>query len=659
MKTSVIIPCRNAGPYLAQTIGSALDQTRPPHEIIVVDDGSTDGSLTLARRFEAYGGVRVFAETSGGAAKTRNVGASIATGDALMFLDADDVLGPHALAALSDALSRRPDGVAACAWRRLDYVNGRWIGGPASCAPRRAGQDALSAWLTGWYYPPCAVLWSREAYARTGGWDEGAALNDDGDLMMRALVAGVPLVETEAGVSFYRRLPEGETSLSGKRFAREGIVGSLAVIAKIARLLEEQDRMDGYRASLEQAFATIAANAGDRHPDLRETALAQARRHAPSIWSRIRSGGRSPAGRRRDRRGNTGSPTREREIRFGIDRAEQALSSAPTARPDHMPDEPRPVPRPAVSIVVPTYNRPQLLRRALVSVLAQTFADFEVLVVDDGQSDETAALVATCADPRLRYLRQPENRGVAAARNRGIGEARGQFVAFLDDDDEWLPAKLARQVALFGRAPAEVGLICTGFETVLADGSRIFGPTPARGDVFKNLLARNVLQGANSSALIRRQIVTDIGFFDEVLPAIEDYDYWLRISRRYRVDCVAEPLVRYYDDRHPTMDTPEDGIRRSRNHAANLRARAEVYRRYGAAMRRAGVAHLYLLDSARRHFAAIPKDIPGARRLAALAVMQAPTSREGLRLLASLLVPPRMQGLVQARHRVLRAIGGS
>ena len=658
MKISVIIPCYNAGAYLAQTIGSAIDQSHPPQEIIVVDDGSTDESLTLARRFETGSGgtVRVLSQRSGRASRTRNIGAALATGDALMFLDADDVLAPDTLEALAAALSTRPGSVAACPWRRLDYVGERWVSRPASCARRRPDQDALSAWLTGWYYPPCSVLWSKEAYAHTGGWDEKATVNDDGDLMMRALLSGVPLLETAAGTSFYRRLPEGQTSLSGKRFEYAGVANRLFVIEKIATLLNEAERLNSYRASVRKAFLLIAADAAGRYPDLYEQAISHARYYGPSYWGRIgawarrrhvdrapgRAGGANkkgsaPPGHDSGKTATAAPADVGREVRFGLDRAEEVLRSAPAAVGHGAASHSAYASRPAVSVIIPTCNRAHLLPRALQSVLAQTFTDFEVLVIDDGLKDDTAPVVASYNDPRLRYLPQPENRGVSAARNRGLREARGPFIAFLDDDDEWLPEKLARQVTLFRRSPPDVGLIYTGVENVLSDGRRRIQAATARGDLSRTLLVKNVLHGAASNGMMRRQIITEIGFFDEHISAIEDYDYWLRLSRRYKIDCISEPLSRYYDVRVPTHD-PTDQVRRSRNIAANLAARAQLYRKHGARMRDAGVAHLFLLESARRHLVPSCDDLRGARRLATQAVLQAPTSRTAHQMLMRLLV---------------------
>jgi glycosyltransferase involved in cell wall biosynthesis len=284
MTVSVIIPCYNAEPYLAQTIGSVLEQTQPPDELIVVDDGSTDGSLAIAESFGDR--VRVLSKRNGSASRTRNYGASFATGEALMFLDADDVLGPTALEALTGELEQHPGSVVACPWYRLELAGGAWVRRPPSCAPRRVGQDALGAWLRGWYHPPCSVLWARAAYERTGGWDERGGPNDDGYLMMRALALEIPLRLTSEGEAFYRRLPEGEVSLSGTRFTEEGLRARIWVIERIAEMLEERGELEPHRTALGTAFAMIAADCGDRYPELAETCARHRRRYGDPMWKR-------------------------------------------------------------------------------------------------------------------------------------------------------------------------------------------------------------------------------------------------------------------------------------------------------------------------------------------------------------------------------------
>src|SRR5690625_3525723 len=161
---------------------------------------------------------------------------------------------------------------------------------------------------------------------------------------------------------------------------------------------------------------------------------------------------------------------------------------------------------PTVTVVIPTYNRAHVVHRAIDSVLGQTFADFELIVVDDGSTDGTEAVLSTYTDPRIRYLVQLVNRGVSAARNRGIKEARGEFVAFLDSDDEWFPEKLERQVNRFKRAPDNVGLVYCGVETVgRPSGPWIYEPAH-RGDIYNKLLERNVIH-TGSGAMIRRSVV--------------------------------------------------------------------------------------------------------------------------------------------------------
>ncbi len=661
MKISVIIPCHNAGLYLAQTIGSVLDQSRLPDEIIIVDDGSTDGSLAIARRLEAMcgGRVRVHSERSGSQARTNNLGASLATGEAMMFLDADDLLAPDALESLAAGLADRPGGIVACPWRRLEFENGTWISRPASCARRRPDQDALSAWLTGWYYPPCSVLWSKEAFVRTGGWNEEGTINTDGDLVMRALASGISLAETTHGTAYYRRLPEGQISQSGKRYTYGGLAGRIAVVEKVARMLEEQGRIDAYRTSVSHAFALIAADATGRFEGLCQQARARMRQYAPSSWSRALA----PPGRGRLSSSGTkpvAAPPRDRveKIRFGIDRAERVLASAlANAEPEDAILRPLPE-RPAVSVIIPVYNRAHLLPRTLDGVLKQTFTDFEVLIVDDCSQDDPASVVAGFQDPRLRYLRQPENRGVAAARNRGLREARAPFVAFLDDDDEWFPEKLALQVELFRSAPPDVGLIYTGVETVSGDGSRTLQIPSARGDLYRELLARNILHGAPASAMMRRNVIRDVGFFDEDLPAIEDYDYWLRICRRYKVDYVSKPLVRYNDPRDVSARADNE-VRRSLNIKANLEARVQFYRKHGAQMRRAGVAHLFLIDSARRHLVPEWNDASAARRLAIQAFLLAPASWEGRDIVLQLLAPSGVRTLLSRGRQAFQRNAGA
>ena len=195
---------------------------------------------------------------------------------------------------------------------------------------------------------------------------------------------------------------------------------------------------------------------------------------------------------------------------------------------------------PRVSVILPSYDRAWCLPEAIDSVLAQTYRDFELLVVDDGSRDETRSVLKACGS-RVRVLAQA-NRGVSAARNLGIRAARGALLAFLDSDDLWQPQKLARQVAFFDRRPE--ALICQTEEIWIRRGVRV---NPRRrhrkpsGDIFEASLALCLV--SPSAVMLRRKLIDTVGFFDENLPACEDYDLWLRVSARYPVYLLEDPLV--------------------------------------------------------------------------------------------------------------------
>jgi glycosyltransferase involved in cell wall biosynthesis len=196
-----------------------------------------------------------------------------------------------------------------------------------------------------------------------------------------------------------------------------------------------------------------------------------------------------------------------------------------------------------VSAVIPTFDRAGPVCRALASVLAQTRLPDEVIVVDDGSRDDTAARVA--ADfPGGTLLRQ-DNRGVSAARNLGVAKSTGEWVAFLDSDDEWMPEKLERQCDALLRQPGHV--LCHTDEVWIRNGRRV---NPRRrhakhgGRIFRRCLPLCAI--SPSSAMIRRDVFDALGGFDEGLPACEDYDLWLRLCARHPVLLVDEPLVVKY-----------------------------------------------------------------------------------------------------------------
>jgi glycosyltransferase involved in cell wall biosynthesis len=197
-------------------------------------------------------------------------------------------------------------------------------------------------------------------------------------------------------------------------------------------------------------------------------------------------------------------------------------------------------PAPRVSVIIPTYNRAWSLATAVDSVLSQDFDAFETIVVDDGSTDETRALL-TDYGAALRVIRQP-NRGVSAARNAGIRAAAAPLVALLDSDDYWLPDKLAAQTAFFDQNPGAV--ICQTEERWIRNGVRVNPGKRHRkrgGMIFEPSLELCLV--SPSAVMLRRSLFESVGFFDERLPACEDYDLWLRISCRHPVHLIERPLI--------------------------------------------------------------------------------------------------------------------
>ena len=193
-----------------------------------------------------------------------------------------------------------------------------------------------------------------------------------------------------------------------------------------------------------------------------------------------------------------------------------------------------------VSVILPTYNRGWIVEEAVESVLQQDMAGFELIVVDDGSTDDTPIRLAAY-DDRLRVIRQA-NRGVSAARNAGIRAASGNLIALLDSDDAWLPKKLVAQVDYFDRYPK--ALICQTDEIWIRNGVRVNPGKRHRkegGMIFERSLGLCLV--SPSAVMMRKSLLDEVGLFDENLPACEDYDLWLRIAWKHPIDLIDRPLI--------------------------------------------------------------------------------------------------------------------
>lgn len=200
---------------------------------------------------------------------------------------------------------------------------------------------------------------------------------------------------------------------------------------------------------------------------------------------------------------------------------------------------------PTVSVIIPTYNRAHLVGRAIQSVLEQTYQNFEIIVVDDASTDDMEEVVKGFSDQRIHYFRHEQNKGGGAARNTGVKKARGDFIAFLDSDDEWFPSKIEKQLRIFYKGNAKLGAIGTGISIYSTrHESKIKIPSGSFGNIHKKLLQGNSWPGSTSTIMIKRECFKKVGLFDELLEAGQEYDLYIRIAKHYYFDVVRELLVK-------------------------------------------------------------------------------------------------------------------
>lgn len=487
---SAVIPLYNGAEFIEQALESVLGQTLPPDEIIVVDDGSEDDGPAIVARLAATRPVRLLSKTNGGQSSARNHGIQRAHGDLIALLDQDDVWYPSHLEELVAPFRQARPRPLGWSYGNLDEIDRHgelvtqsYLSTLAARHPKTNIFDCLGQDM---FVLPSSSLISRKAFEAIGGFDEQLSRYEDDDLFIRLLHAGYENVYIDKALSQWRIFH-----------------GSSSYTPRMAK-----SRMT-YARKLIECFPDNAATARYQVADLIAPrfvahALVEARKalaSADEAWIEASLA----------------------DLRFlqGHLKASDGTAGMPRD--------------PLISAIVPMFNGGAFIEEAIRSILAQTLKPDEIIVVDDGSTDGGPAIVARLAETSpIRVIRQ-ENAGQSSARNIGVDHARGDLIAFLDQDDIWYPDHLAQLVKPFLEERSvglgwtysnldEIGkggdVICYGFLDSLE------AKHPKR-DIF-SCIARDMFILPSASVICRRAFLS-VGGFDERLSGYEDDDLFLRM----------------------------------------------------------------------------------------------------------------------------------
>jgi len=200
---------------------------------------------------------------------------------------------------------------------------------------------------------------------------------------------------------------------------------------------------------------------------------------------------------------------------------------------------------PLITAIITTFNRAQFLEKAVKSILTQTFENFELLVLDNSSTDNTQEIVKGFNDKRIKYIKHKPI-GISAARNLGVKKASGEFIAFLDDDDEWLPNKLQNQIDIFKKNKLDAALVYGGFVWINEKNKIIGKHLPAlRGYILKELLSqKDYFTGSASNPMIRKSVFKNIGYYNKNVLTGEDWEFYLRLSQKFKIDFTNKFVVK-------------------------------------------------------------------------------------------------------------------
>ncbi len=536
MKVSVIIPVYNAEATIAPAIESALAQQFDGFEIVVVDDGSTDCSPRIVEFYVPK--IRVVREPNRGCPSARNAGAAVARGEHLAFLDADDEWTPDKLAKTVAALERNPAAVLAYSDFTIIHDHGEeepfTAGAPPSMKEMLTGDRIIM---------PSTVVMRRSAFDACGKFDETFRFGfEDLEMWLRARAIGEfvyvpePLMRYRV-TDFSERADKYEP---GRRMFIQIIRRRYG--RAVAPFITQVNR-DAAASLIQKALRQIDAD----EPGMALVTLGRAARIRPSYLLRASILKRLARPRNLKRLGKVTSAWMRFWTPVANDRRVARVCSGEGCA-SRSPLK--------VSAIIPVYNGEATIARAIESALAQQFEGFEIVVVDDGSTDSSPRVIESYVS-KIRVVRQA-NRGLGSARNAGAAVARGEYLAFLDADDEWLPEKLAKTIAALERNLAAV-LAYSDFTGIDKDGEETSFSAGAPRSMNEMLSGGGIIMP--STVVMRRAVFEACGRFDEAFRlAFEDIELWLRARERGEFVYVPEPLLRYrMTDFAERADRDEEG----------------------------------------------------------------------------------------------------
>ena len=485
---STIIPLYNGASFIEATLRSVIRQTIQPTELIVVDDGSTDDGPDIVRRLAAEYPLTLLHKSNGGLASTRNFGVARASGDLLALLDQDDIWYPNHLEELRRPFLQTRAAPLGWVYSNVDEIDGAgqlrvrsFLTRLGSKHPKRDISACLGEDM---FVLPSAALIARAAFTAVGGFDEQLWGFDADDFFLRLFVAGFDNEYLDTPLSQWRihdaRSPRPPTTAA---YARKLMAAYPDDPGRAVQYCRDLLIPRFYRPLAAECRSALRANDMDAF----------------------------------------------RTARADLDFISATLSPACTGG--------RTVRDLLISAVIPLYNGAPYIEQALHSVFAQTVPPAEIIVVDDGSTDDGVAIVERLAAAHpIRLYRKP-NGGQSAARNYGIARAHGEFIAMLDQDDAWYPNHLERLAQPFVEPrQRELGWVYSNLDEIDVTGQRItnmflssFPTQHPKRDIFACLRADMFV--LPSASLILRRAFDAVGGFDETLSGYEDDDLFLRLYR--------------------------------------------------------------------------------------------------------------------------------